>query len=57
MLRDPESFTTFLDSLRRFVHERLVPQEKQVAQSDEVPDDVVRDMAEQNLFGYSIPEQ
>lgn len=57
MLRDPESFTIFLDSLQRFVHERLVPQEKHVAQSDEVPEDVVRDMAEQNMFGYSIPEQ
>ncbi|HBP30385.1 MAG: acyl-CoA dehydrogenase family protein [Advenella sp.] len=57
MLRDPESFTMFLDSLRRFVQERLVPQEKHVAQSDEVPDDVVRDMAKQNMFGYSIPEE
>ncbi|HLU03037.1 MAG TPA: acyl-CoA dehydrogenase family protein [Advenella sp.] len=56
MLRDPESFTLFLDSLRRFVQERLVPQEKQVAQSDEVSDDLVRQMAEQNMFGYSIPE-
>ncbi|MGX9936343.1 acyl-CoA dehydrogenase family protein [Advenella kashmirensis] len=57
MQRDPESFTIFLDSLRRFVHERLVPQEKRVAQSDEVPDDVVKEMAQQNMFGYSIPEQ
>ncbi len=57
MLRDPESFTQFLDSLRRFVRERLVPQEKQVAQSDEVSDDLVRQMAEQNMFGYSIPEE
>ncbi|MGH8811730.1 MAG: acyl-CoA dehydrogenase family protein [Advenella sp.] len=57
MLRDPESFTLFLESLRRFVKERLIPQEKHVAQSDVVPDDVVREMAQQNMFGYSIPEQ
>lgn len=57
MLRDPESFTLFLESLRRFVKERLIPLENHVAQSDEVPDDVVSEMAQQNMFGYSIPEQ
>ena len=57
MLRDPESFNLFLDSLRRFVQERLVPQEKQVAQSDQVSDEIVKEMAEQNMFGYSIPEE
>jgi len=56
MIRDPQGFPLFLDSLRRFVRERLVPQEAVVAQRDEVPQALVDDMAAQGLFGYSIPE-
>ncbi|SAI37490.1 acyl-CoA dehydrogenase [Bordetella ansorpii] len=57
MIRDPEGFSTFIDSLRRFVRQRLVPREAEVAQRDEVPEDLVSAMAAQGLFGYSIPEQ
>ncbi|MCD0505077.1 acyl-CoA dehydrogenase family protein [Bordetella petrii] len=57
MIRDPDSFRAFLDSLRGFVRERLVPREAEVARDDAVPDDLVRDMAAQHMFGYSIPEE
>jgi acyl-CoA dehydrogenase len=57
MIRDPDGFKIFVDSLSRFVRERLVPQEKTVMEQDEVPAAVVREMAEQGLFGYSIPEE
>lgn len=57
MLREPESFIQFLGSLRRFVQERLVSLEPQVARMDEVPEAVVREMAAQQMFGYSIPEE
>jgi len=57
MIRDPEGFDTFLAALRTFVREVLVPQEKTVAEQDEVPAALVRRMAGQGLFGYSIPEQ
>ena len=57
MLREPESFNQFLSVLRRFVQERLVPLEPRVARTDEVPEDVVREMAAQHMFGYSIPEE
>ena len=56
MVRDPEAFDAFLDQLRRYVRERLVPREQQVAEQDEVPADLVAEMARQGLFGYSIPE-
>ncbi|MFC4278493.1 acyl-CoA dehydrogenase family protein [Achromobacter aloeverae] len=56
MIRDPESFAAFIDSLRRFVRERLVPREAEVARLDDVPADLVAEMAAQGLFGYSIPE-
>jgi len=57
MIRDPDGFPPFLDSLRRYVRERLAPREAEVARLDEVPQDLVADMAARGLFGYSIPEQ
>ena len=56
MIRDPQGFEAYLASLRRFCRERLMPREAEVAQRDEVPDDLVQEMAAQGLFGYSIPE-
>jgi len=56
MIRDPDGYPAFLDSLRRFVREQLVPREAEVARLDAVPDDLVRAMAGQGMFGYSIPE-
>jgi len=56
MIRDPESFDLFLETLRKFVLERLVPNEERVAREDEVPEALVREMAAQHMFGYSIPE-
>jgi acyl-CoA dehydrogenase len=54
---DPESFSLLLDTLRRFVAERLRPLEAQVAEEDEVPVAVVAEMREMGLFGLSIPEE
>ncbi|MGE8589039.1 MAG: acyl-CoA dehydrogenase family protein [Alcaligenes sp.] len=56
MIRDPDGFPAFIESLRRFVRQQLVPREAEVARLDEVPDDLVRAMADQGMFGYSIPE-
>lgn len=56
MIRDPKSFETYLTELRRFCRERLIPREAEVARIEEVPADVVAEMAAQGLFGYSIPE-
>ena len=57
MIRDPEAFDAFLQTLRRFVREKLVPREAEVAEHDEVAQDLVDAMAAQGMFGYSIPEQ
>lgn len=56
MIRDAQGFEIFLGKLRDFVRTRLVPHEASVASADEVPVDVVADMAAQGMFGYSIPE-
>ena len=56
MIRDPETMEGLLDSVRRFVRERLVPAEEAVAETDVIPDDIVRDMKALGLFGLTIPE-
>jgi len=56
MIRDPDTLAAFLDSVRRFVKERLVPAENTVADTDEIPEDIVADMKAMGLFGLTIPE-
>src|SRR4051812_49498198 len=57
MALDPETFTVLLDTIRRYVAERLRPLEARVAEEDEVPEAVVREMRDMGLFGLSIPEE
>lgn len=57
MIRDQETMTVLLDTLSRFVRERLVPAENDVAETDAIPADVVADMRELGLFGLCIPEE
>ena len=56
MIRDPQAFQLFIDRLRSFVRNELVPREAEVAARDEVPPELVQRMRDQGLFGYSIPE-
>jgi acyl-CoA dehydrogenase len=53
---DPETFDALIETVRRFVAERLRPLEEKVAEEDEVPGEIVREMREMGLFGLSIPE-
>jgi acyl-CoA dehydrogenase len=57
MALDPETFEVLLNTVRRYVAERLRPLEAEVAEADEVPDEVVREMRDMGLFGLSIPEK
>lgn len=56
MIRDPDTLTALLDSVSRFVRERLVPAEHEVAETDEIPPAIVQEMRELGLFGLTIPE-
>src|SRR6187402_499011 len=56
MIRDQETLNILLDNVSRFVRERLVPNEERVADTDEIPADVVADMKALGLFGLTIPE-
>ena len=57
MIRDPEILEALLDSVRRFVRERLVPAENEVAETDEIPEAIVQEMRDLGLFGMTIPER
>jgi acyl-CoA dehydrogenase len=52
-----ESLDELVSAVARFVKERLVPLEADVAENDRVPDDVVDEMKAMGLFGMSIPEE
>ncbi|MET0507272.1 MAG: acyl-CoA dehydrogenase family protein [Burkholderiaceae bacterium] len=57
MIRDAETLEALLDSVRRFVRERLVPAENEVAETDELPPAIVAGMRDLGLFGLTIPEE
>lgn len=57
MALDPETLQQLLDTIRRFVRERLVPLEARVSEEDAVPPEIITEMRELGLFGLSIPEE
>ena len=57
MIRDRETLTIMLDSIRRFVTQRLVPHEDVVAETDAIPPELAQEMKDLGLFGLSIPEE
>lgn len=57
MALDPETLTQLLDTIRRFVDERLIPAEAEVAESDAIPGAIVDGMRELGLFGLTAPEE
>ncbi|NBR31588.1 MAG: acyl-CoA dehydrogenase [Sphingomonadaceae bacterium] len=54
---DPEIFDAFIDQLRRYVRERLIPAEADVIANDRIPDDILQEMRDMGLFGITIPEE
>lgn len=57
MTMDSETLAQFLGALRRFVEERLIPAEAEVAETDAIPEDLVAEMREMGLFGLTAPEE
>ncbi|MDQ1761034.1 acyl-CoA dehydrogenase [Achromobacter xylosoxidans] len=54
MALDTETLNLLLDAVRRFVHERLIPAEDELAESGQVPPGIVNEMRDLGLFGLSI---
>ena len=55
MIRDADTLAALLDSIARFVRERLVPNEALVADTDAIPEPIIAEMKALGLFGLSIP--
>jgi acyl-CoA dehydrogenase len=57
MALDAETFDALIDTVRRYVADRLRPLEAEVEANDAIPDDVIAEMKEMGLFGLSIAEE
>ena len=57
MSLDKDTLNQLLQSVRRYVRQRLIPIEQQVDQEERVPDEIVEEMKGLGLFGLSIPEK
>lgn len=56
MIRDPQTLHLLLDSIRQFVNEALIPRENEIAETDEIPADIVQQFQDMGLFGLTLPE-
>ncbi|MEO5492811.1 MAG: acyl-CoA dehydrogenase family protein [Sphingomonas sp.] len=57
MALDAETFDALIDTVQRYVADRLRPLEAEVEADDAIPDDVIAEMKEMGLFGLSIAEE
>ena len=57
MALDLDTREHLIETVRRFVAERLRPIEAQVAENDAIPDDILAEMRGLGLYGLSIPEE
>ncbi|MCI4661057.1 MAG: acyl-CoA dehydrogenase family protein [Neomegalonema sp.] len=55
-MQDPETLAQLLAAIRRFVDERMIPAEAEVAEIDAIPVALLDGMRELGLFGLSVPE-
>src|SRR3546814_20143475 len=53
---DADVFAQFIEQLQRYVRERLLPAEKEIVETDRIPDDILAAMRDMGLFGLTIPE-
>jgi acyl-CoA dehydrogenase len=52
---DADVFEQFIDQLKRYVRDRLLPAEAQVIADDKIPDDLLAEMRDMGLFGLTMP--
>ena len=54
---DADVFEQFIDQLRRYVRERLIPAEKTIIETDQIPAEILDEMRDMGLFGLTMPEE
>lgn len=57
MALDSDTLTQLIATIRRFVDDRLIPAEVEVAETNSIPADIVADMRDLGLFGLTAPEE
>jgi acyl-CoA dehydrogenase len=57
MIRDRETLNVLVETVARYVKERLVPNEDLIVETDQIPHEIVREMKDLGLFGLTIPEE
>lgn len=56
MIRDKTKLRNLLSTTRAFVRDVAIPNESRVERSPDIPEDILTQMRELGLFGWSIPE-
>ena len=56
-IMDNDVFEQFIEQLQRYVRERLIPAEKEILETDIIPDSIMAEMREMGLFGLTMPEE
>jgi acyl-CoA dehydrogenase len=57
MVRDQHTINVLLETISRYVKERLVPNEAVVAETDAIPAELAQEMKELGMAGLTIPEE
>jgi len=57
VIKDESTLNVILETVSRFVKERLIPIEEQCSENDAIPHEIIDEMRELGLFGLSIPEE
>ncbi|RJT25884.1 acyl-CoA dehydrogenase [Chakrabartia godavariana] len=54
---DPDIFEQFIEQLHRYVRDRLIPAEREIIETDQIPEAIVQEMRDMGLFGLTMPEE
>lgn len=57
MSLDQVSFSIILDTIKKFVDNKLIPREEEVSDTNKIPEDIIKEMQKLGLFGISIPNE
>jgi acyl-CoA dehydrogenase len=57
MALDSDTLKQLLDTVDKFVDNRLRPLESRVGEEDQIPEEIIQEMREMGLFGLTIPEE
>ncbi|QRY62188.1 acyl-CoA/acyl-ACP dehydrogenase [Gordonia sp. PDNC005] len=53
----PDDFAPILDSVREWIRTRVIPREREIADTDSIPDDIRQQAKDMGLYGYAIPQE